>query len=128
MIWPDLYWKNMMSLLAAPELHAYLRCLVLGAAGLGYALFQCRTRPSRETVLKRLVLAAAFVLWAAEQLIPQKRLTLFLDDAVIAAFVLDLIWIIQGEIKAGGRSFVTSVPDSVEGLETQERKASLRAQ
>ena len=78
-----------------PELHTYLRSLVLALAGFGYALFQLYVRPSREILLKRLVLAAAFVLWAAEQLVPPGRLTLLLDDAAIAAFVLDLFWVIQ---------------------------------
>ena len=85
----------MVSLLVTPELHTYLKCLVLALAGFGYALFQFYVRPSREILLKRLTLATAFVLWAAEQLVPPGRLTRFLDDMVIAAFVLDLFWIIQ---------------------------------
>jgi hypothetical protein len=86
-----------MNLPAAITLHAYLRCLVLGLAGFGYALFQCYVRPPREIALKRLVLAAAFVLWAVEQLIPPGRLTLFLDDAVIAGFVLDVVWMVKSQ-------------------------------
>ena len=80
-----------------PELHTYLRSLVLALAGFGYAIFQFYVRPPREILLKRLVLATAFVLWAVEQLVPPGRLTLLLDDTVIAAFILDLFWVIQDQ-------------------------------
>jgi len=116
------------NLFGATQLHTYLRCFVLAVSGFGYALLQCYIRPSRGILLKRLVLAAAFVLWAVEQLIPPGRLTLFLDDAVIAGFVLDLIWIIQGQRKAGSRPFVTSLSIGVEGVEGTGKRESLRAQ
>ena len=87
----------MVNLFVTPELHTYLRFVVLALAGFGYALFQFYARPSPEILLKRLVLATGFVLWAAEQLVPPGRLTLFLGDMVIAAFVLDLFWIIQDQ-------------------------------
>jgi hypothetical protein len=118
----------MMTLFATPELHTYLRCLVLALSGFGYALFQFYVRPPREILLKRLVIALAFVLWAIEQLIPPGRLTLFLDDTVIGGFVLDLIWMIQGQRKAGSRLFVTSLSRGTEGLETPEKRESLRVQ
>jgi hypothetical protein len=104
----------MMSVLATPEFHTYVRSLVLAVSGFGYALFQSYIKPSREILLKRLVLAAAFVLWALDQLIPPGRLTLFLDDTIIAGFVLDLIWIVQGQWKAGNRPFVTRLSGDVE--------------
>jgi hypothetical protein len=87
----------MVNLFVTPELHTYLRSLVLASAGFGYAFSQFYVKPSREILLKRLVLATAFLLWAAEQLVPPGRLTLLLDDTVIAAFVLDLFWIIQDQ-------------------------------
>jgi len=117
-----------MNIFAAPELHIYLRSLVLALAGFGYASFQCFSRPSREILLKRLVLAAAFVLWAVEQLITPGRLTLALDDTVIAGFVLDLIWLIQDQWKAGGKPLVTSLPGSVEGPEGQGKREPSRVQ
>jgi hypothetical protein len=44
-------------------------------------------------LLKRLLLAGAFVGWGIDQLLPAGRASLFLGDAVIAAYVLDLFWI-----------------------------------
>jgi hypothetical protein len=44
------------------------------------------------TLIKRLLLAAAFIGWAVDELLPSGRVALFLGDAVIAAYVLDLFW------------------------------------
>jgi hypothetical protein len=78
-----------------PELHAYLSSFPLALAGLGYMFLQIHLRPSRATFLKRLVLAGAFLLWAVVQFLAPGRLAMFLGDAVIAAYVLDLFWAMQ---------------------------------
>lgn len=103
-----------------------LRCSVLAIAGFGYALFQCYVKPSREVLLNRLVLSAAFVLWAVEQLIPPGRLALFFDDTVIAGFVLDLLWIVRGQRKAEGIPCVTSLSSGVERVKCPEKRESVR--
>jgi len=43
-------------------------------------------------LMKRLLLAAAFIGWGVDQLLPFGRVALFLGDAVIAVYVLDLFW------------------------------------
>ena len=43
---------------------------------------------------KRLLPAATFVLWAMDQLLPSGRLATFIGDVVIAAYILDLYWLI----------------------------------
>src|SRR5579863_1518272 len=43
---------------------------------------------------KRLLLAASFILWAIDQLLRSGRLAMFIGDAVVSAYVLDLFWII----------------------------------
>jgi hypothetical protein len=82
------------------ELHAYLSSFPLALAGLGYILLQIHLKPARGTMVKRLVLAAAFVLWAAIQFLPPGRLNVFLGDVVIAAYVVDLYWIMQDQQRA----------------------------
>ena len=77
------------------RVHAYLSALPLAIAGLAYAMLQFRLRPSRETLLKRLLLAATFMVWAVDQLLPLGRVATFISDAVIAAYVLDLFWLSQ---------------------------------
>ena len=78
-------------------MHAWISSLPLALAGLGYTLLQIRLKPSRRLLLKRLLLAAAFLLWAVVQLLPFGKLAVFLGDAVIAAYVLDLFWMMQDQ-------------------------------
>jgi len=87
----------MLNQFVPPEAHAYLSSFPLALAGLGYTLLQIHLRPPRRILLKRLVLAAAFLLWAVVQLLPSGRLALFLGDAVIAAYVLDIFWMSQDQ-------------------------------
>jgi hypothetical protein len=75
--------------------HAWLSSLPLALAGAAYAVLQIRLKPGRRTLVKRVLLAGTFILWAIDQLLPPGRLAIFLGDAVVAAYVLDLFWIIQ---------------------------------
>jgi hypothetical protein len=67
-------------------------------AGIGYAILQMLTRPPLEKLLKRLLLAATFVLWAIDQLLPPGKPGTFIGDVVITAYVLDLYWLIQEQV------------------------------
>lgn len=80
------------------RLHPLLSSLPLAMAGIGYAILQMLTRPPLEKLLKRLLLAATFVLWAIDQLLPPGKVTTFIGDIVIAAYVLDLYWLIQEQV------------------------------
>jgi hypothetical protein len=82
--------------------HAWLSSLPLALAGSAYAVLQIRLRPRRRTLARRLLLAATFVLWAIDQLLPSGRVSIFIGDAVVAAFVLDLFWIIQEQMENAG--------------------------
>jgi len=82
------------------DVHAYLSSLPLALAGLGYILLQVHSKPSVGTLWKRLVLAAAFLLWAAVQFLSPGRLSVFLGDVVIAAYVVDVYWIMQDQQQA----------------------------
>jgi hypothetical protein len=76
-------------------MHSYLSAAPLALAGIGYAVLQIRARPPRGTLLKRLMLAATFILWAVDQLLPAGRMATVIGDVVIAAYVLDLYWLTQ---------------------------------
>jgi hypothetical protein len=84
--------------LISVRLHAYLSSLPLAMAGIGYAILQFRLRPTRGTLLKRLLLAGTFLIWAGDQLLPSGRLATFVGDVVIAAYVMDLYWLIQEQV------------------------------
>lgn len=86
--------------LISDRLHAYLSSVPLAIAGLGYAMLQFRLRPPRGILLKRLLLAATFLIWAVDQLLPFGRLATLIGDVVIAAYVLDLFWLSQEQLSA----------------------------
>ena len=92
------------------RLHSYLSALPLALAGIGYAILQLHVRPSRGILVKRLLLAATFVTWAVDQLLPAGPLAEFIGDIVIAAYVLDLYWLIQEQLAS-----VSAVADTGEG-------------
>ena len=81
--------------LISPRDHAYISSLPLAFAGFGYAVLQIRLRPARGILLKRLFLSATFVIWAVDQLLPAGRVSILIGDFVVAAYVLDLYWIVQ---------------------------------
>lgn len=83
-------------------LHTGLSSLPLALAGLGYALLQFRLKPARGKLFKRLLLAATFLIWAVDQLLPAGRLATLVGDAVIAAYVLDLFWLIEEQVSDAG--------------------------
>jgi hypothetical protein len=82
--------------------HAWLTALPLALAGIAYAVLQIRLRPDRWTLVKRLFLAAAFVLWAIDQFLPAGKLAMLVGDAVVSAYVLDLFWIVQEQRESDG--------------------------
>ena len=82
------------------RLHKYVSALPLAMAGIAYALLQLRLNPPRATLLKRLMLAATFVTWAIDQVLPAGPVATFLGDVVIGAYVLDLYWLIGEQISA----------------------------
>jgi hypothetical protein len=86
--------------LLSDRLHAYLSSVPLAIAGIGYAILQLRAAPPRATLYKRLLLAATFVIWAVDQLLPSGRLATLIGDVVIAAYVLDLFWLSQEQVAA----------------------------
>ena len=85
-----------------PErLHAGLSAAPLALAGVGYAGAQFHLRPPGAILWKRLLLAATFVTWGVVQWLGAGRLAMVLGDAVIAAYVLDLTWMVGEQL--GGR-------------------------
>jgi hypothetical protein len=81
----------------SPEVHGWLSSFPLAVAGVSYILLQFRLKPPLRTLLKRLLLASAFLMWAVDQLLPAGRFAVFLGDAVIAAYVVDLFWMIRDQ-------------------------------
>jgi hypothetical protein len=79
--------------------HAPLSALPLLLAGASYAVLQAVLRPAPLELLRRLMLAAAFLLWGVVQLMPDGSLATDLGDLVIALYVFDLGLMVQAELQ-----------------------------
>ena len=84
-------------LTAARASNPWLSSLPLALVGVAYAVLQIPLKPDRVTLLKRLLLAAAFVLWAVDQVLPPGPMTTFIGDVVISAYVVDLVWMMRDQ-------------------------------
>ena len=79
-----------------PRSHDYLGAFSLAMIAVAYLAYQLERRPVAADCLKAIMLAAAFLFWAANQLWPNSpRATLF-NDIAIALFVLDVFLVIVG--------------------------------
>jgi hypothetical protein len=75
--------------------HPWLGSLPLALVGIAYVGLQLRLKPGRRTMFRRLLLAATFLLWAIDQVLPPGRLAMLIGDLVVSAYVLDLYWMIK---------------------------------
>jgi hypothetical protein len=86
---------------AAPRLlpvgsHEVLAAFSLAMIALAYMVFQLLHRPPMAELVKTILLAAAFLFWAANQFwsnLPQASL---FNDIAIGLFVLDVFFVIAG--------------------------------
>src|ERR1700677_1530915 len=79
-----------------PGSHGILAAFSLAMITLAYLVYQIAHRPPAAELLKAIMLAVAFLFWAANQYWPDSpRATLF-NDIAIALFVLDVFLVIAG--------------------------------
>jgi len=76
--------------------HDLLGALPLALIAITYLLYQAVRRPRAAELLKAMVLAAAFLLWAANQFWPTAPLATLWNDLAIALFVLDVFLVVAG--------------------------------
>ncbi len=93
---------------ALPEIfparaHDVLGALPLVLIALAYLAYQVVHRPAPLECVKAIMLAVAFLFWAANQLWPAIPLATLFNDIAIALFVLDVFLVIIG--------WPASVPD-----------------
>jgi hypothetical protein len=89
---------------AAPRLfpagsHAALAAFSLAAIALAYLIFQCARRDvsiGRGGIAKAVLLAAAFLFWAANQFWPNLPEAALFNDIAIGLFVLDVFLAMAG--------------------------------
>ena len=86
---------------AAPRLfpanaHDILGAFPLAMIAVAYLLYQSAHRPPARELLKALMLATAFLFWAANQLWPESPHSTLYNDIAIALFVLDVFLVMIG--------------------------------
>jgi len=89
------------------ESHDFLAAFSLAMIAVAYLIYQIAHRPAAMELLKALMLAVAFLFWAANQFWPALPQATLFNDIAIALFVLDVFLVIIGWPK--------SSPDSAFG-------------
>lgn len=76
--------------------HDVLGAFPLALIAVAYLVYQTVHRPAPKEWLKAVLLAVAFLLWAANQLWPDLPQATLLNDLAIGLFVLDVFLVIVG--------------------------------
>jgi len=85
--------------------HSFLAAFSLALIACAYMVFQLANRATLMELAKTALLAAAFLFWAANQLLPNGRESGLYNDIAIALFVLDVFWVISSRTPASKESF-----------------------
>jgi len=76
--------------------HDVLAAFPLAMIALAYLVYQAAHRPAPTELLKAILLAIAFLLWAGNQFWPNLHQATLLNDLAIGLFVLDVFLVILG--------------------------------
>ena len=76
--------------------HDVLAALPLALIAIAYLIYQREHRPAARELFKAVMLAAAFLFWAANQLWPNIAQATLFNDIAIALFVLDVFLVMIG--------------------------------
>jgi hypothetical protein len=76
--------------------HDYLAAFPLAMIAFSYLVYQTAHRPPFRELVKAIMLAVAFVFWAANQFWPDLRQAILFNDIAIALFVLDVFLVMIG--------------------------------
>ena len=76
--------------------HEFLGAFTLAGIAIAYMVYQVAHRPPPLELLKAVLLAVAFLFWAANQYWPNLAQATLFNDIAIALFVLDVFLVIVG--------------------------------
>jgi len=76
--------------------HDVLAAFPLAMIAFAYLVYQTAHRPARLEFVKAVMLAVAFLFWAANQLWPDSRQATLFNDVAIGLFVLDVFLVMAG--------------------------------
>jgi uncharacterized membrane protein len=94
--------------------HDFIAAFSLTMIAVAYLAYQVAHRPPLREFAKALMLAVAFLFWAANQLWPNAPQATLLNDVAIALFVLDVFLVMVGwPPTSPDESFAETYPDPV---------------
>ena len=79
-----------------PRSHDFLAAFPLATIAFAYLIYQAAHRPPVRELVKAILLAVAFLFWAANQLWPNLLQAVLFNDIAIALFVLDVFLVMIG--------------------------------
>lgn len=79
-----------------PRAHLLLGATPLALIAVSFLVYQAARQPRPFELVKAVILAAAFLSWAANQLLPDSAHAVLFNDLAIALFVLDVFLSIVG--------------------------------
>lgn len=93
--------------------HDFLAAFSLTMIAVAYLVYQIAHRPPRKEFAKAIMLAVAFLFWAANQLWPNLPEATLFNDIAIALFVLDVFLVMVGwPATSPDESFAETCADS----------------
>jgi hypothetical protein len=95
--------------------HDYLGAFPLAMIAVAYLIYQSGQRPPFREWVKAVLLAAAFLFWAANQLWPNLRQSVLFNDIAIGLFVFDVFLV---TIRPPAVSRDETLPDRLLNKET----------
>jgi hypothetical protein len=92
--------------------HVLLGSAPLALIAVASLVYQAARRPSRLEMVKAVILATAFLFWAANQLLPDVAPATLFNDLAIALFVLDVFLLILGWPPSVGHLALPEAPST----------------
>jgi hypothetical protein len=97
-----------------------LASLPLVLVAFSYLVYQGLRQPGPRELLKATLLAAAFMFWAANQLMAQSRVATLFNDLAIVLFALDVFLVIVGWPRASHPTHFRREPKGIHSTRVPE--------
>jgi hypothetical protein len=92
--------------------HDLLGALPLAMIAISYLIYEVAHRPPWRALVKAILLAIAFIFWAANQMWPNSGRATLWNDIAIALFVFDVFLVMAGwPATSPDESFAESAPE-----------------
>ena len=79
--------------------HSVAEAIPLMLVGIAYLAWLATERAPTVALIKQILIAAAFLLWGVSLLMPTGQWSRFVGAVVIAIYVFDLVWLIEGNLR-----------------------------